>query len=194
MSGTSADVRALLPEAEALGSYLETLLGPEAPPTADGGAGPSGRAVPALLMEAGGVQVALPQAAIEAVLPWSGRARRPRRGEPPWLLGRMRRAGGTLAVVDLARVVLPRARWPVAGAGGRAGFLVRLDGDWALACARVGDPVLLTDAAVRWRRPDPVRPWLAGVGRTPPCLVLNPVRLRAWLARGLKESAGMDDA
>ncbi len=160
-----------------LAGYLDDLLDERAPREAMPAPEGSGQRLEALVVEAGGVGFALPQAAVEAVLPAPTRLARPPRGAPAWLLGRLVRGGARRPVADLAAALLPRGR---AGAGPRP-WLVALAGRWVLACDRVGDPVALGRSEVRWRRPGERRPWLAGVASAPPALVVNPTRLAAWL-------------
>ena len=160
-----------------LAGYLDDLLDERASQEARPAPGGAGQRLEALLVEAGGVAFALPQAAVEAVLPAPERLACPPRSAPAWLLGRLVRRGTRVPVADLAAALLPRGR---AGSGAR-GWLVLLAGGWALACDRVGDPVSLGRGQVRWRRPEERRPWLAGVASEPPALVVNPTRLAAWL-------------
>ena len=160
-----------------LADYLDDLLDERAPEVAMPAPGGTGQRLEALVVEAGGVGFALPQTVVEAVLPAPGRLVRPPRGAPAWLLGRLARGGARRPVADLAAALLPRGR---ASAGPRP-WLVALAGGWVLACDRVGDPVALGRSAVRWRRPEERRPWLAGVASKPPALVVNPIRLAAWL-------------
>jgi len=171
-----------------LAGYLDDLLDERASQEAMPAPGGAGQRLEALLVEAGGVAFALPQAAVEAVLPAPGRLARPPRGAPAWLLGRLVRGGTRIPVADLAAALLPKGR---AGAGAR-GWLVLLAGGWALACERVADPVSLGRGQVRWRRPDGGRPWLAGVAAAPAALVVNPTRLAAWLDAAA--GYGTDDA
>ena len=171
-----------------LAAYLDDLLDERASQAAMPAPEGTGQRLEALVVEAGEVAFALPQAAVEAVLPAPGRLARPPRGAPAWLLGRLARGGTRVPVADLAAALLPPGR----AAAGQRPWLVALAGGWALACDRVGDPVSLGRDQVRWRRPDGRRPWLAGVAAEPAALVLNPTRLTAWLDAAAGH--GTDDA
>ena len=171
-----------------LAGYLDDLLDERASQAAMPAPEGTGQRLEALVVEAGGVGFALPQAAVEAVLPAPERLVRPPRGAPAWLLGRLARGGARRPVADLAAALLPRGR---ARAGQRS-WLVALAGGWVLACDRVGDPVALGRSEVRWRRPEERRPWLAGVASAPPALVVNPTRLAAWL--DASAGCGTEDA
>ena len=87
---------------------------------------------------------------------------------------------GRVEAVDRAVVAAtgpkPRDRSTQAGEtpGRQAGpFVVLDDGDWALACTRIGAVIELQGNDVRWRTAAGKRPWLAGTAMKQRCALLD---------------------
>ena len=127
------------------------------------------------VLEVAGLSLAVPVARVKEVVTSQSRFT-PLSDPVPPLLGVLASAAGESRVVDTARLILPQDRSTQAGEtpGRQAGpFVVLDDGDWALACTRIGAVIELQGNDVRWRTAAGKRPWLAGTAMKQRCALLD---------------------
>jgi purine-binding chemotaxis protein CheW len=113
-----------------------------------------------LQFEAGGGQLSIPLVCMRNIIRLEGELTK-LPGHPPWHLGLLMVRGEKIGVVDLARLLAPHApprTQPVAGF-----VLILGDGQWGLACERIGKARNIFPDAVRWRKEGARAPYIHGV-------------------------------
>jgi purine-binding chemotaxis protein CheW len=126
-------------------------------------------------LDVAGLSLAVPVARVKEVVTAQS-SLRPLSDPAPLLLGVLASAAGESRVVDTARLILPqdRSMQERENTGRQAGpFVVLDDGQWALACTRIGAVIELQDSEVRWRTAAGKRPWLAGTVMKQMCALLD---------------------
>ncbi|MES2684481.1 MAG: chemotaxis protein CheW [Pseudomonadota bacterium] len=174
-----------MPPLEVVQSYLDALLDTvtpsepetvvvEAPPAIDDG-------LPVYVLAAGGLTLALPQAAVAEVLSMPGDAD-PLPG--PLAVGLAIHDEFPLWLADLAAMVLPAARHAVLPpAAERLTHALRLRGsEWALCVEAAPEKLVLKPDEIQPRGAGSTRPWLAGTVLARGLAVLDVAGLNALLA------------
>ncbi len=154
-----------------------------------GGAGVAAPTAPAApfevrLFEVAGLALAVPVAELSGVISGAD-SLVPVPGCASLVAGLVTHAGRQVKVIDTARLILPPQH--VAGLATDPAprcrqLLLSARGDWALACARVGERFVLDPADVNWRGEGGKRPWLAGTVRQRRCALVDVAGLTRLLA------------
>ncbi|HHJ37891.1 MAG: hypothetical protein AXA67_02040 [Methylothermaceae bacteria B42] len=114
----------------------------------------------------GGLQFALPEFQVNAVIPWPQVIPQPE--QPAWALGEFVLEERKVWVVDTLKLILPAGKQPVPA------YQMLLVGDgMALACDSVEQMVILDPNQVKWRQERTHRPWLLGMLTTSPCALID---------------------
>ncbi|WJW74553.1 chemotaxis protein CheW [Thiohalobacter sp. IOR34] len=140
-----------------------------------------------LMFRVAGLNLAVPLALLDDVLPWQDARCRAVAGQGAALIGLREHRGGELRLVDLAAVVLPAERHAALGPadGRRLGKLLLVGGRrWGLACEAIVEVISLSPASVKWRSHAGTRPWLAGTAIDRSCALLD-VEALVGLLEGL---------
>ena len=131
--------------------------------------------LPVQLFTVAGLKLAVPLERVESML--SSQAGLTTIAEDTGLvLGTVTCNGKVARVVDTARLLLPqeRAGKLATDTDARTRHLLILDdGDWALACSEVEEPVVLAEGDITRRTSAGRRPWLAGMVSSRGCALLD---------------------
>ena len=146
-----------------------------------------------LLFKVGGfLTLSVPLARLNGIVPWPGKLTTVR-GYADWFLGLLPNRGRQVAVIDIAKFVIPeghKARSALESGERQFKHIILInDGQFGLACEELGCVLKLTQGAVRWRHEGSPRPWLAGTVVEQMCALIDVDEFVAML----KEGAPPDD-
>jgi purine-binding chemotaxis protein CheW len=113
-----------------------------------------------LLFRVAGLALALPLAKLSGVMPWDEALVTTMPGHQPWFLGLRENQGQKVCLIDVAKVIVPRAGEVAATRFGKV--ILIGTGRWGLVFEDVAEVVTLAPAAVKWRSQAGSRPWLVG--------------------------------
>ncbi len=132
-----------------------------------------------LLFKTAGLTLGIPLFKLNGITPWSSSIT-PMPGHSPSFLGLLPHLGKQVKVIDTAQVVMPKQK-----SSTEHRYIVLIaDGEWGLTCESVSEVVTLNPDQVRWRSPQGVRPWLAGMVKDRMCALLDADGLAALLGSG----------
>jgi purine-binding chemotaxis protein CheW len=140
-----------------------------------------------LLLDVGGLTLAVPLACMGSIYPLHGQALTPLLGEPDGFLGVLPSRDGELKVLDTARWIMPeRYRDDLRE---NLQYLVSVQGNaWGLAVHQVSRSMRLHPHEITWRSQSGQRRWLAGTAIEHRCALLDIGELAQLIAAGAGQS------
>ena len=155
-------------------------------PDASATPAPAGSRLQLLLLDLGGLRLAVPLKALSSIhrLP-DKLTQLPH--QQPWLLGVYDHHGHKVAAVDTLGLVVPpshRERLRQPRVEGPPVVVTVGGGDWGLVCRDTGTVLELEHDEVKWRSDRSLRPWLAGTVKSELCALLDVEAFVQWLEQG----------
>ncbi len=180
-----------LPQTEDRASPAEELVRslqeePAPVPEASAAPAPAGSRLQLLLLDLGGLRLAVPLEALSSIHRLPEKLTRVPH-QQPWLLGVYDHHGVKVAAVDTFGLVVPpshRERLRQQHAEGPPVVVTVGGGRWGLVCHDTGTVLELERDEVKWRSDRSVRPWLAGTVKSELCALLDVEAFVQWLEQG----------
>ncbi|GEM_PF-3427042 len=129
----------------------------------------------AVILEIDGMSVAIPMKYIRGIKEFPEELVR-FEGMEPWMKGIFIEEEQEIQVVDARKYMLISNQREIDNEENqhKPELIILIgDGRWGLACQKVTRPIRIEPDQVRWKGSDRVRPWLLGVLRDQPCIVLE---------------------